>query len=117
MAQVEENLVSDPLFLACTRPAMFYGVPFEAVGLNMMASSTVFISISGSGIIPMLCVIGSAVAIHYIFKQIVKRDYNRFKVLFAYLETKGRAKNFTYWGGSSSSPLRVSRTYSYKDFE
>jgi hypothetical protein len=44
MVEPEERLVEDPLFLACTRPAMVAGVPMEAMGLNLMVSATVFLA-------------------------------------------------------------------------
>ena len=39
----EERLTEDPLFLACTRPAMVMGVPMEAMGVNVIVSGVVFL--------------------------------------------------------------------------
>ena len=39
----EERLTEDPLFLACTRPAMVLGVPMEAMGVNVILSGVVFL--------------------------------------------------------------------------
>ena len=36
MAASEDRLVENPLFLACTRPAMVLGVPMEALGLILI---------------------------------------------------------------------------------
>ena len=33
---VEDRLIDEPLFLACTRPAMVVGVPMEAMGVNVI---------------------------------------------------------------------------------
>ena len=38
-----EPLDQDTLFLACTRPAMFGGVTMEAMALNVMATSILFL--------------------------------------------------------------------------
>jgi type IV secretion system protein VirB3 len=39
----DERLVEDTLFLACTRPAMILGVTMEAMGLNVIFSSVLFV--------------------------------------------------------------------------
>jgi type IV secretion system protein VirB3 len=111
MNEQEEPITSDTLFLAITRPAMFHGVPLEAVGLNMMVSGAIFIAAQS------FTVLGVAFAVHFIFRTMVKNDYNRFRVLFAYFETKARSRNSSYWGGSSVSPLRLIRYYDKRDFQ
>lgn len=111
MDEQEEPITADTLFLACTRPAMFYGVPLEAVALNMMISGAIFVAANS------FSVLGVSVAVHFIFKTMVKNDYNRFRILFAYFETKGRSRNSSYWGGSSVSPLRLVRHYDVRDIQ
>ena len=39
-----ERLDEEPLFLACTRPAMVWGVPMDAMGFNLMVSSVAFLA-------------------------------------------------------------------------
>ncbi|AQX27873.1 MULTISPECIES: type IV secretion system protein VirB3 [unclassified Bartonella] len=95
----------DTLFLACTRPAMFAGVTVEAMALNVMTISTLFIITSS------FSMIGFGVGLHFILREIIKRDHNQFRVLFAWLNTRGKQKNLTRWGGGSTSPLRLIRTY------
>ena len=46
----EERLVEDPLFLACTRPAMVMGVPMEAMGVNVKSTSGPVITKAGERI-------------------------------------------------------------------
>ncbi|WP_375648598.1 type IV secretion system protein VirB3 [Bartonella sp. MU70NMGDW] len=95
----------DTLFLACTRPSMFAGVTMEAMTLNVMATSVLFILTSG------FTVIGFGIGMHFILREVTKHDHNQFRVLFAWLNTRGKQKNLNRWGGGSTSPLRLIRTY------
>lgn len=101
----EERLVEDTLFLACTRPAMVMGVPMEAVGLNVIVSATVFLAAHS----PFYLAI--APALHLVFAAVCKHDHNAFRVLWMFVETKGRSRNGAAWGGSSSTPLPLRRRY------
>ncbi|EJF74265.1 type IV secretion system protein VirB3 [Bartonella birtlesii] len=95
----------DPLFLACTRPAMFAGVTIEAMALNVMATTILFILTSG------FSMLGLGVGMHFVLREVTKYDHNQFRVLFAWLNTRGKQKNVNRWGGGSTSPLRLIRTY------
>lgn len=93
------GLTEDPLFLACTRPAMWRGVPLEALCVNLMASSILLVVVKN----PTCLLVG--VGIHYATRALTARDPNRFGVLRLWLETKGRARHQERWGGTSVSPL------------
>jgi type IV secretion system protein VirB3 len=95
----QEGLTEDTLFLACTRPAMWQGVPLEAVAINGMATGIVFVLMSN----PFYLLIG--VLIHYTLRALVSHDYNLFNILRLWADTQGRARNKERWGGSSVSPL------------
>ena len=99
----------DTLFLACTRPAMIAGVTMEAMGLNVIFTSILFI-VAGSLVYALVGLI-----IHLVFRGITRLDHNMFRVLLAWLETRGRSRTSTYWGGSSVTPLRLTRTYDERD--
>ena len=101
----EERLAEDPLFLACTRPAMVMGVPMEAMGVNVILSGLVFL-VGGS-----LLYLLVAPVLHMVFRAICRADHNAFRLLFVYVDTKGRARNAALWGGSSPSPLPLVRRY------
>ena len=101
----EERLIEDPLFLACTRPAMVLGVPMEAMGVNVIVSGVIFLV--GGGLLYLL----AAPALHLVFRAICRTDHNAFRLLFVYLDTKGRSRNGALWGGSSTSPLPLVRRY------
>jgi type IV secretion system protein VirB3 len=100
-----ERLTEDPLFLACTRPAMIAGVPMEAMGLNVIVSATVFLA--AHGLIYLLI----APVLHVICRAICKHDPNAFRVLWQFVDTKGRSRNGAIWGGNSLTPLPVRRRF------
>ena len=104
-AEADERLTEDPLFLACTRPAMVAGVPMEAMGLNLMLTATVFLAAHS----PAYLLI--APAVHVVFRAICKPDHNALRVLWMFFDTKGRSRNGATWGGSSSTPLPLKRRY------
>lgn len=101
----DEVLIEDPLFLACTRPAMVMGVPMEAMGVNVIVSGVVFL-VGGS-----LLYLLVAPVLHLVFRALCRADPNVFRLLFAYVDTKGRRRNGALWGGSSVSPLPVVRRH------
>lgn len=103
-------LEEDILFLACTRPAMIAGVTMEAMGANIILTTILFI-LAGSIAYALI-----GLVFHVVFKAVVKHDHNMFRVLLAWVETRGRSRNGTYWGGSSLSPLRLVRRYDERDF-
>ncbi len=102
-ADAEDRLTEDTLFLACTRPAMILGAPMEAVGLNVILTAVVFLA---GNSLPLLLI---APALHLVFQAICKSDHNAFRLLWLYVETKGRARNGALWGGSSTSPMPLRR--------
>ena len=48
-------------------------------------------------------------------RVICQRDPNMFRLLLAWLETRGRTRNSQLWGGSSCTPLRLIRRHHAKD--
>lgn len=102
-------LEEDTLFLACTRPAMIGGVTMEAMGINMIFTTILFI-VAGSVAYALV-----GLVFHVIFKAIVKHDHNMFRVLLGWIETRGRARNTGFWGGSSLTPMKLVRRYDERD--
>ncbi len=100
---VAERLQEDVLLLACTRPALILGVPMEAMGMNLIVSTVAFLG--GGSLLYLLM----APVLHVVFQAICRADPNAFRVLYLFVETKGRARNGGLWGGSSASPLRLGR--------
>jgi len=105
-AEADERLTEDTLFLACTRPAMVAGAPMEAVALNVMVTATIFLAANS----PLFLAI--APVLHMVCRAICKHDPNAFRVLWQFMETKGRARNAGTWGGNSATPLPLKRRFS-----
>ncbi|GAA5543924.1 type IV secretion system protein VirB3 [Ochrobactrum soli] len=102
-------LEEDTLFLACTRPAMIAGVTMEAMGINVMLTTILYIA---AGSIAYALV---GIAFHFVFRTLVKHDHNMFRILLAWVETRGRSRNAAYWGGATLSPLKLVRRYDERD--
>jgi type IV secretion system protein VirB3 len=103
------TLEEDTLFLACTRPAMIAGVTMEAMGINIMLTTILYI-IAGSIAYALI-----GVVFHLVFRALVKHDHNMFRILLAWIETRGRSRNTSYWGGTTLSPLKLVRRYDERD--
>ncbi|APG88059.1 type IV secretion system protein VirB3 (plasmid) [Sinorhizobium americanum CCGM7] len=105
----EIALEEDTLFLACTRPAMVAGVTMEAMGVNLMLTTILYV-LAGS--------VGYAffgVVLHLFFRTLVKQDHNMFRLLIGSIETRGRSRNGAHWGGTSLTPLKLGRRYDERD--
>ncbi|WP_120632537.1 type IV secretion system protein VirB3 [Ruegeria sp. EL01] len=103
----EEQLNEDKLYLALTRPAMVpgLGVPVEAFTISLIFSGLVMI------IADSIFYLVIALPLLAICRIIVKRDQNAFHILSRFINTGGKAKNRSYWRGSSPSPMRLRRKY------
>lgn len=94
------RLPRDTLFLACTRPALVLGVPMEAMGVNLIASSVAFLG--GRSLLYLLI----APALHFVLRAICKSDHHALRLIWLAIETRGRNRSSRRWGGSSTSPLK-----------
>lgn len=81
----------------------------EAMGLNIMLTTILYIM---AGSIAYALV---GVVFHMVFRALVKHDHNMFRILLAWVETRGRSRNTGYWGGASLSPMRLVRRYDERD--
>jgi type IV secretion system protein VirB3 len=76
------GLTRDTLFLALTRPAMKWGVPWEGFYINTVG--TVF----GGMILGSPLYWAAWPVIHLVMRAAVARDHNRFRIWRLWLETK-----------------------------
>lgn len=90
---------------------MVAGVTMEAMGINMICT-TIFYLAAGSVAYALV-----GIMFHFIFKALVKHDHNMFRILLGWVETRGRARNGFFWGGSSLTPLKLVRRYDERDLE
>ncbi len=81
----------------------------EAMGLNIMLTMILYI-IAGS-----IAYALAGVVFHLVFRAIVKHDHNMFHILLAWIETRGRSRNASYWGGATLSPIKLVRRYDERD--
>ncbi|MBD8641538.1 VirB3 family type IV secretion system protein [Sphingomonas sp. LB2R24] len=98
----DEPLISEPLFLAVTRPAMWFGVPIEA-GIPMAIAGVLVLIVSDNPIYGVIvAVVGFGIA-----RLVVRHDPNAFRLLNLGVQTKWKNRDRAWWGGSSYSPLPV----------
>jgi type IV secretion system protein VirB3 len=109
MATSRPTLEDDTLFIACTRPAMIAGVTMEAMGMNIMLTTILYI-VAGSIAYALV-----GVVFHLVFRALVKHDHNMFRILLAWVGTRGRSRNSAYWGGSTLAPMKLARKYDERD--
>jgi type IV secretion system protein VirB3 len=96
-----QSLTEDILFLACTRPAMVFGAPMEAVGVTLIVSALAFLA-AGS-----LLYLLVAPSLHLVCRAICANDANAFRVLYLGLAARAKVGGTGLWGGSSPDPLAV----------
>ncbi|MGH0246494.1 type IV secretion system protein VirB3 [Sinorhizobium meliloti] len=109
MADSGPAFEEDTLFIACTRPAMIAGVTMEAMGMNIMLTTILYI-VAGSVAYALV-----GVVFHLVFRALAKHDHNMFRILLAWIETRGRSRNSAYWGGATLSPMKLARKYDERD--
>ncbi len=106
------------LFLACTRPALYAGIPIEACAFSLFfcvgtfTASGMFVG-NGlfAGILRVVWLFVSGTLCYVTCRLLTARDHNIFRVLWIWVQTKGRtSRNAAFWGGSSTSPVPVKRS-------
>jgi type IV secretion system protein VirB3 len=95
-----EPLIDDTLFLALTRPALWFGVPVGA-SVSLAMGSVVILMITSNPLYAVAFFGGLIMAA----RLIVRKDYNMFRLIFLWGQTKAISPNRIYWGGSSYTPL------------
>lgn len=95
----------DPLFIGCTRPAMIWGISYEAFVVCLISSSMIFLAIGN----PFYMLI--YVPMHAICYGVCLRDPRAFRLLALWIITKGASNSRNYWGNvSSTTPFYNTRT-------
>lgn len=89
----------ETLFVACTRPAMKWGVPFEGYVANL-ALTTVF----AAGVMGNPCYFLVGVAVHFVMREKAKTEPHFFHLWRLWFETKARSITAHVWGGSRLQP-------------
>ncbi|MDP1875174.1 type IV secretion system protein VirB3 [Phenylobacterium sp.] len=95
------RLRDEPLFLACTRPAMVAGAPMEAIGANLILTCAVFLIANSPGWLLI------APAIHAVAREVCRHDPFAFRLLWLFLQSQARLCEHAGWGGASVGPAPV----------
>jgi len=103
MADSEEKLAEDKVYLALTRPAVFMGLPLEAFMPIVMVCMVVW-GVVHNPFYP-AAIFG---ALYLPARMIVYYDINAFRLLGLWFQTTFLAKTRKFWGGGSYSPVRLS---------
>lgn len=96
----DDILSVDTLFLAVTRPALWFGIPIEAAVLIIIAGSIIITQFGN----PLYAAAFASVG-YFVARIVVRRDVNAFRLLMLWGRTKLACPNRRFWGGSSYSPL------------
>jgi type IV secretion system protein VirB3 len=98
-----EGIDVDTLFVGPTRPAMLWGVTWQAFVINTMVTMEFFIWTQN------LLWLLLFVPLHAICYLVCMNDPRTFELLAQWGKTKGRAfaGNFRYWRAASYSPLAL----------
>lgn len=94
------ELVRDTLYLACTRPAMKWGVPYEGFALNVGAT-WIGGMVAGS---PLYWALG--VVVHVLMKPMADKNPNFFRELRMWFDTKGANAGAVLWALPPEPPRR-----------
>jgi type IV secretion system protein VirB3 len=94
----------DILFLACTRPAMIFGITIEAAFFLVIVTGILFL-IGGH-----LFYLLFGFLFYGMCYCLCKKDPNQFSILLAFIKTKLSCKTRFYWNGASTvSPLKLKK--------
>lgn len=96
----DETLFVHTLFIAVTRPALWFGIPIEAGVLIGMSAGVVITQFGNPFYAGMIAGIG-----YFISRLVVRHDVNAFRLLMLGGRTKLACVNRRFWGGSSYAPL------------
>lgn len=106
MDEADNLPVEDVLFVALTRPAMKWGVPYIGCQLNLVGSFIVGSWLGvGSGARILLYFAALGISIHLAMRVLAAKDYYRFRALLLWLDTKGRTAASRLYGAATYSPL------------
>jgi type IV secretion system protein VirB3 len=103
VAQHQDRLTREPLFVAATRPPMRWGVTYSALLFNLVFTMEIFLL--GRNLLTLLI----CVPVHGVSALLCARDARFFDLLALWLRTRLPAlfSNLRYWRASSFCALVV----------
>src|ERR1700730_17974141 len=103
MSKPNEGLAADLLFVAATRPPTRWGVPYQAILINMVLTLEIFLMVKN----PLILLL--AAPIHGVCVLLCTRDPRIFElgILWAQTRMPSIAGNLFAWKGNTYSPLTL----------
>ena len=98
-----DDVLTDDLFVALTRPPTIFGVPYGAAVLEGIVVTTTFLAV-GTPLYLLL-----ALPVHALLYAVASADPRIFEGAFLWLKTNGRCRNTRLWGAATFSPLNNDR--------
>jgi len=98
MAESEEQVAVDPVFLGMTRPPMLFGVPYMSCIFNFLFTTIAFVL---AGNLLMFLV---AVPIHGVAYLLALKDPRIFDLLLVRARVGKARANRSFWGATSYRP-------------
>lgn len=104
-----QDLLRDPVFKGCTRPAMLWGIPLVAfllVGGGMLLPAIWALLASpplGVGILFLM------IPVFITMRTVTKRDDQRLAQLALRLRMRLMQRNLRFWGAHAYAPVRFKR--------
>jgi type IV secretion system protein VirB3 len=98
---MSDALEHTTLYIAATRPALFFGVPLAIAGGFMMLAGFLIVILQN----PLYELLIAPLWVGA--KFLVERDYNAASVIVLWLQTAARSVDGPMWGGASVSPNPV----------
>lgn len=95
--ELEESI----LYIAATRPALFYGIPLPLAGAMLMVAGLLIIFLKN----PLYEVI--MLPIWFGARIVVEKDYNAGNVVLLWLRTSAKTVDTSIWGGASVAPMPI----------
>lgn len=103
MADAQEDVITDDLFVGLTRPATMLGIPMMAFVLEIMATTLIFLAVGN----PLYLLF--AAPIHAVMYLISSSNTRVFSEMAIWMKTKSRCMNTRFWGASSFSPRKTKK--------
>jgi len=101
---MRHDLEESSLYIAATRPALFYGIPLPMAGAMLMVAGFLIIFLKN----PLYEVI--MLPLWFGARIVVEKDYNAGNVVLLWLMTSARTVDTSIWGGASVAPLPIRPT-------
>ena len=99
--------MSNPVFIAMTRPAMKWGVTLEGMIVAGFFSAMGMIATNNPFFLLLY------IPLHMVIYGLCLKDPRIFRLMLIWSKTKAKSLGWRYWGVSTATPLRNTRCRGY----